>query len=360
MTTTDTTGNGVNGRMNTEADGLDDAASAFLASFEVEETDDDASKKKPSTEKTGKNTEAEHSETEETEETSDESPEGDTDDEETEKTGDEDDTGKAPEKKYVDNDDVFFKVKVGEEELEVSAKDLKRLYGQEAALTRRSQEVADQRKAVETEQQRYVTAIDTLVKQATAKAEEYRNINWIALAKVPGVTDEQIAQLQDDAKKAFDNEKFLKSELDGVVQEASKKVQADVVARAQATVKTLGDQASPLYIDGWNQQTYKDIVGFIKNTMGVPAELADNLVDAPLIKIAHMAMMFSKGASKVVVTKKTDKTPKKIVKTSNAPASRPAPKPEAVKKAAEKLSRTGSVDDAAELFLARSRKSDDE
>jgi hypothetical protein len=356
MTVATTTDTGVAERNIPEADGLDDAASAFLAAFTPKDGDEDASKKKPSTEKTSEKTEREHEAPEEDEEATDESPEADADEKEAEETDEQD--GK-PEKKYVDSDEVFVKVKVGDEELEVPVKDLKRLHGQEVALTRRSQEVAAQRKEVEQQSQRYAAGLDVLIKQASAKAAEYRNINFMALAKNPAVTEEQLTQLQDDARKAFEQEHFLKSELNTFVTAVTEQQKTELATRAKETVKTLGDQASPMYIEGWNQKVYRDTVAFAKQ-MGLDAELADNIVDAPAIKLIHMAMLYQKGASKVVVTKKTDKTPKKIVKTSNSPAARPAEKPAAVKKAMSKLQKTGSVDDAGEAFLARMQGDDKE
>ncbi len=66
------------------------------------------------------------------------------DDEETDAS--EDDA--EPDKKYAE-EGVFVKIKVGDKDHEVSVKDLQRLYGQEAALTQKSQQVSDQRKLVE-------------------------------------------------------------------------------------------------------------------------------------------------------------------------------------------------------------------
>jgi hypothetical protein len=45
----------------------------------------------------------------------------------------------------------------------------------------------------------------------------------------------------------------------------------------------------------------------------------NTLTDPAAIKMMHMAMLYAKGASKVVTTQKVNKTPKKIVKTSNSP-----------------------------------------
>src|SRR6266403_5098092 len=90
----------------------------------------------------------------EAEETEPEDEAAETEDDESpsEESEDEEGEGEETEKKYADGDDTYVKVKIGDEEHEVPVSQLKRLYGQETALTQRSQEVATQRKSVETAQ----------------------------------------------------------------------------------------------------------------------------------------------------------------------------------------------------------------
>jgi hypothetical protein len=72
------------------------------------------------------------------------------------------------EKAFAD-DGAYVKLKVDGEEKEVPVKDLTRLYGQEAALTRKSQEVAEQRKQAEAESQKHVSALQVLLTRAQEK-----------------------------------------------------------------------------------------------------------------------------------------------------------------------------------------------
>src|SRR5574337_877989 len=82
----------------------------------------------------------------EEEETPTEPEEATEEGQETEEDGEDEDPEASKAKKDA-GDDVIVKIKVGDKEHEVPVKDLKRLYGQEASLTRKSQEVAAQRKA---------------------------------------------------------------------------------------------------------------------------------------------------------------------------------------------------------------------
>src|SRR5262249_30177638 len=138
---------------------------------------------------------------------------------ETPSEGDESDEGETEEtkaeKKYADDEGTYVKVKVGEEEHEVAVKDLKRLFGQEASLTKKSQQVAEQTKAAELSQAKSLAALDVMVKRAQEAANPYRNIQWAALMKDPNIAGEDVQALQEAAKAAFENETFLTGQLDG-------------------------------------------------------------------------------------------------------------------------------------------------
>jgi len=327
-----------------------DGSAAFLSNLMPPKERDDAEKLSDK----GGETKPEQStqETEETEETSDESPEETEETEETEEA-------KQPEKKYVDSDDVFVKIKVGDQELEIPVKDLKRLHGQEAALTRKGQEVAEQRKSVETQRTVYAAKLDGMLKKATAVADQYRQVNFMALMKDPNVTPDMLNALQTEARQAFEQETYLKSDLKEFTDGVQKERQDSLRATASETVKTLSDETSPLHIEGWGQKTYDEIRQFaIAN--GIPSDDVNQLVSAPAIKIIHMAMMFKKGASKVT-TKVVNNTPKKIIKQSSRNLQPKSSKPVAQQqKAMKALQEHGSQENATNAFLSNWQSADTE
>jgi hypothetical protein len=331
------------GVADTEIGGLDQTAESFLARLLPKKEEEDASKKPSEQTDETKNTENEPEETNEAEETSDESPEG------TEGNEGSEETEEQSEKKYVESDDVFVKVKVGDQELEVPVKDLKRLHGQEASLTRKSQEVADLRKKVETDAQRHAAGLDVMVKLASSRADEFRKINFLALTKDPNVDAQQLSILQEEARRAFDQEKFFKEELGSYVDAMNRQQQESLASQAAQSVKTLTDKESPLYIEGFNQKTYDDMRTFAIGE-GLDAGIANNLVDPAAIKLLHMAMSYKKGLANVNV-QRVNKTAKKITKTTNSSVP-PSPKIEKQKKAMSTHKNKGSVDTAAEAFLA--------
>lgn len=333
---------------------MDGAADAFLAQFGE---NDDASKKKPSEEQNDETEEVSNDETPADDnavedDTSDENPE-DAEDTDEDDGSEEDD--KAKDKKYAESDDIYVKVKVGEDEHEVPVKDLKRLYGQEAALTRKSQEVAEQRKVADAKAASHVAALDVMLKRAQEKAAPYANIDWMGLAKNPDISAEEASALRGEAQRAFEDVQFLQNELGGFMQAIEVEQQKAFTVRAQECVKALTspgteDKPNPVYIEGWNDKTYDELRAF---AIDLGADKADinKLVDPIAFKILHMAMQYKRGASKVL-TQKVNKTPKKIVKTSSTEAvTRKAATPGKTK-AMEKLQRDGSVESAADAFLA--------
>ncbi|WP_316235060.1 MULTISPECIES: hypothetical protein [unclassified Bradyrhizobium] len=276
---------------------------------------------------------------------SDEDKEGDDEDEETEADP------KAKAKKFADDDETYVKVKEGDTEHEVSVKDLKRLYGQEAALTRRSQEVADARKAVDEDRAKNIAAYDVLLKRATERANEYRALPWTELMRNNEIPTDQLTALQAEAKKAFEDEAFLQNELGGFMQKVQEEQRVARATAARECIKALTTKDSPHHIAGWSQDVYNDIRSFATSS-GVPAETVNAITDPAAIKILHMAMQFSRGQSKVV-TKKVNKTPTKIVKNSaSAPAARASSKTVTAKTAVTKATKTGNINDAAAAFEA--------
>jgi len=328
--------------MNVEIDGeLDESSAAdlFLKAMQVD--DEDPSKKKASDD-------------EQADPPADPKPDQDADD--TEETPDDEgdeDEGKGDEKptskKYVDENDTYIKVKVGEEEHEVPVKDLRRLFGQEAALTRKSQAVAEAQKKADAETAKALASLDVLLKRAQERSKPYRELDFMKVAKE--LDDDSIQTLRRQAQSAFEDEQFLQNELGNFMQTIQQQQFQQRQSTARETIKTLSDQASPYYVEGWNQQTYDDLRKFAISE-GVDANIVNNVIEAPVIKMMHMAMLYRKGQSKVI-TQKTNKAPKKIIKSSSSPITSKSPASAMKKKADAKLKQTGSQDAAVDAFLAR-------
>lgn len=274
-------------------------------------------------------------ETAETEEEDSETPEADESPEDPEKTP-------AAEA----SDDHVVKVKVDGEEHQVSVKDLKRLWGQEAALTRKSQEIATLRKQIEDEAAKYNTGLEKLVEKAKARFEPFENQDWIELRH--RVDAETYQALRKEAQEAYQDYAFLTQELDGVRQQSQQKAQAQLLEQAKDCLKAIQNPESPHHIADWSPDVYRDLRGFAVQ-QGIPGEAMDTETSPAVLKILHMAMQYSK-AQQVATKKLTKASPKKTMASKEAPG-----RDDGERSVKTRFAKSGSLEDAAALLLQRSR-----
>lgn len=261
-------------------------------------------------------------------ETEDESEEGAEDEEE-------------PTAKKTLDDDAEVEVKVDDEVLKVSVKDLKRLYGQEAALTRKSQQVAAKRKEIEATEQKLGASLQKLYEKAATRWEPYSKIDMLVASKQ--LDADQFAALRAEAQAAWEDFRFISEEADAFVKQTTAQRQEQLKQAAQEAVKVLKET-----IPEWSPSLYDNIREYAIGT-GMDPEIVNNLVDPVAIQLIHKARLYDE--SRKIVTKKKVLTPKKVVKTTVSPNAKDmSPKKD---DAAKRLRATGNVDDAAELFLSR-------
>jgi len=250
-----------------------------------------------------------------------------------------------------DPDEQVVEIKVGEETKQAKLKELKRLYGQEAALTQRSQKVAETLKLAEAREAQAGAALQAMISKAEEKAKPYRDIDWLVLSQ--RMNTEDFEALRQDAALAEGDVKFLKGELDKQVQGQNERAQVAYREAAQACLKTLQDPETG--IKGWNKELYDGMVKW-GTEQGLPA--ITQLVDPAAWKIVHMAYQYAQQQSAA----KTAET--KVQKIAHRPTTVIAPKGQGRAPADQKttairnLRRSGSLDDAAGAFMAASRDSD--
>lgn len=256
-------------------------------------------------------------------------------------------------------DELVVKVKVDGEEREFTVASLKRLAGQEAALTRRSQEVATQRQQIEQTAKVHVAALDKMLERAKANYEPYAQLDFLALSRDPNVSTEQLTALRDMATKAYEDVKFIEQDLAHFSKEHAEREHAELIAEAKKSLEILRDPEKG--IPGFNETVYAEMRQYALD-IGIPAQAIDRTVDATSLKLLHKAMLYDRGQKKVTTTKTDKKVPKKIVKSTSTPdAARKIAKDTAEKKAFKRLEQTHSMDDAVDAFAERfaPRRSDD-
>lgn len=279
-----------------------------------------------------------------------EAKEPDEDEETPSEEGDDAEGGEAARKYLEDGDDdnIFTKVKVGDEEQEVSIASLKRLHGQEAALTQRSQQLSENRKQLEYVQATNMAVSNALLQHAMQQYQPYAQLDFMKLARDPKVSSEQLDALRAEQTERYNTVVFLQQQ-QGEFMQAIQKVRHDqMVNEASNAIREIRDPASPYHIDGWSTEVYDGLRQFAIDT-GMRPDVVNSITDPAAIKLVYMAQQYAKGKAALVKTTKKNNTVTKVVKTSKTftPG-----KPVRDTKALKQLARSGSVDDAANAFLA--------
>ena len=242
------------------------------------------------------------------------------------------------------SDDTLIELMVDGESKQASIKDLKRLYGQEASLTRKSQEVAAQRKQAEENIGKTDAIMQKLVQQAEERYKPYSEVDMLLASK--SMEDADFAQLRKEAQIAADNLKFVKEEADAFYQDIQNQRQQQMQEAASNAVKVLQEQ-----IPDWNNQLYDDIRAYAVG-QGLSQAEVDNYVDPVVISILHKARLFDQA--KQVTTTKKKRVAKKVLKSKKAPATDAQVKAKRMKDAKARLQERGNdIDDIADILLTR-------
>lgn len=322
---------------------IDDAIEAFMKS--APEDDDDLSEddedNTPDPDADDEDAGADEDDEDlEDEDDSDEDPDEDADEDDDTDDEDEDDDD-VP----LVSDEAEVVIPVDGKDHRVSVKDLKRLYGQEAALTQKSQALADQRRTVEAQGLFLAQQLQTRYAKAQEQAEKYKDVD---LYRASRELDPEDFDALRAAKENADSElQALEREGREFLQRSQQARQQMLREQAQASVKEIAKA-----IPEWSDELYKDIRTYAVE-QGMDAQLVNEVVDPAAIVMMHKAMKFDKVQSaKSKVTKKVTKAPKKVVSKGDKATDNATSKLKAKRRDAMT---SGDVDDVAEAFLAAMR-----
>ena len=323
---------------------LDGAADAILDNWKDAEEEDQPSIEGnlEATEETTDETQVEDSGEIEDDEETEEDVESDEDpvDEESEETEEE-------EVEEVDlSDDTIVELTVDGETKQASLKELKRLYGQEASLTRKSQETANQKKEANEALQRADASLQAMLTRAQDRYKPYEEVDMLVASRQMNPDD--FAALRAEAKAAESDLKFLQEEANGFYGELQQKQAVQQQESAKACIEVLKEK-----LPEWNTDLYNDIREHAISS-GLPAEAVNTYTDPNVIMLLHKAMMFDKS-KKVAKTKKA-KAPTKILRSKKAPPSKTDQRVSKQRAAQDRLRNSPSggndIDDIADALMA--------
>ena len=247
-------------------------------------------------------------------------------------------------KAAIADDNMITKVKVGNEELEVSVKDLKRLHGQEKSLTIKSQEVATQRKALEDKSLQYEASLQRLMEKAQERYKPYAEVEMLVAAKT--MSDDDFMQLRRESQMAKEDLDFFTQEASKYAQNVKNEYQKRLQEEASKTIKILQER-----VPDWSQNLYNDVRSYAIN-QGLTAEIVDTIVEPTAIEMMIKAMKYDQG-KKVATQKRVVRKQKRVLKSGT---SNPTTAKKRQSEAMERLHRTGSTDDATNAFLSKWQK----
>lgn len=243
------------------------------------------------------------------------------------------------------DDETEVEVSVNGETHSISIGRLKRLAGQEASLTQKSQDVARQRKDAEDAINRSHVVLQKLINDAEERAKPYADIDMLVASKTMDAED--FAQLRKEASDAESNLKFVREEADTFYQDLQKQQQSAQQEAARDAVKVLQEQ-----IPEWSNTLYNDIRSYAV-AQGLPQEQVDQYVDPIVIQLLNKARLFDQGKRVATVKKKAAK--KKVLRSKKAPANAESRQQVRKQKAVDNLSKTRGHDyeDIADAILQR-------
>lgn len=232
-------------------------------------------------------------------------------------------------------------VPVNGEDVEVSVDSLKRLYGQEAALTQKSQAVADKQKELEAAERQNEALMETLLADVKADYEQYADVDWLVIQS--RLDTPEFEALREDARQKAERFQKVTEGVGSYLKQKEAALQTQLAEKAGEAHQKLLDSDI-----GWSESKMGELTAFAEN-FGFTQEEVVNAVSAPLFLLLNKAFEADKVAqtSKVI---KQGKTPKKIITSKQKPkAIDPA---KGKNKALEKqLRSSGSEDDAIALLL---------
>jgi hypothetical protein len=331
---------------------IDDAAEAILGRWDdgetLSEVDEDAtSEDLEETEVT--EDELDDEEDDEGEDNLDDPETGELDDDD--ETDEDEDDEEDDDEPLAASDDQVVDISVNGESKKVSVKDLKRLYGQEASLTKKSQDLANQRKQSEEQLAQTHMSYQKLMERAEARYKPYADIDMLVASRE--MDAETFSQLRQDAKQAEDDLKFLQEESGQLVSQAQQNHQQATKEAAADCVKVLQDQ-----LPDWGNELYADIRDYAVRS-GLPKDQVDQYTDPQVIMLINKARLYdqskqsakSKKAKAKLTKSKSGKT--KVLSSKKAPPSKKSIQKANQQKQMDMLSGAKDLDDIAEALMSR-------
>lgn len=291
------------------AETIDDAAEAILGMWEdAEELSEENQEAEVEAADETEAADTEEDENEEDLESDEDDEDPDEDAEEDDEEASDEDEDDSEEVQVIDEESLVEIVIDGETK-QASVKDLKRLYGQEASLTRKSQEMASQRKLADDQMQKADASLQAMLSRAQERYKPYSEVDMLVASKQ--MTADDFTALRAEARQAEEDLKFLSEEADNFYGYVKQQQGESLKQQATECIKVLQQD-----VPDWNNDLYNDIRSYAIS-QGLPEDQVNQYADPNVIKLLNKARMFDQ--TKKVATVKKAKAAKKILRSKKAP-----------------------------------------
>lgn len=255
----------------------------------------------------------------------------------------------------VDDQPQMYTVRVDGDEIEVTEEELLNGYSRQQAYTKRSQELAEQRKAVESQQAEIAQMRDTYAQQLEQLSEQLQQVNqtepdWAELAKQYSAEELIVYKAQLDQQKEYARQ--VEAERQAVAKQQEQEQQ-------QAMRKRLAEQKEEMLtrIPQWKDDDVRnserlEVIKYAQQRIGFSEEEVANASDARAIELLYKAWQWDNlQQKKPAAKKKAAKAPKM------AKAGQPKTKAQVASRqrqqSLQRLTKEKSVDAAVEFLMGR-------
>ena len=274
---------------------------------------------------------------------------------------DDDDAGEGEDDYYDDDDDDVdepqqrYTVKVDGEEIEVDLDELRNGYQRQQSFTRKSMELANQRKAFEQEaaevkqmRDAYAQQLDLLSAQIQQTVQQ--EPDWRALAETMSERDLFLAKTEWDQYK--EQQKAVEAERQRVAEQQMQDHQRNLEKHLQHQRADMLQRIPEWQNDDIRENERQEVIKYAQRRIGFSEEEIANASDARAIELLYKAWKWDNLQSKKPAAKKRTREAPKMAK-----AGRPKTKREVAtrsrQEARKRFEDAGTVDAAVNYLMGR-------
>lgn len=268
------------------------------------------------------------------------------------------DSKETPKAEADDPNDAEVSFKIGDTDTKVRMSELRGLVERRAEAERVLAETTTARASYNEKVQSADLVLAKAVEKAEAKWKPFQDIDWITVRTQ--LDDNAWNTLRGMAKDAQDEVKFFTEERGALLTASREAANQDMARQARSAIAELTGPEDRGGITGFDQKLYGEITDYAV-TQGMTRERVLGTVDPAAVRLLHKAMMFDRAqkASDTVAQKITKAVLKPTTTQRPAAKGTPSGNSSSTKDAMSKLAKSGSIDDAANAFMASFRSSDD-